>query len=532
MSTPHPEKKRDAIIKAWIAGVTIKQLARRFHIPERTIRDWVRDVEQDTPDPSAGIDRETADANFAAMRVKKGQSRKFVITSAQNATPVYLPFLKTLLSYCEWTAGELAVIPYRYKNPTSVWSGKMSEDDWWAKEIAPYLIDRRLDLTKHLVLLADIKTQPTAKSPLQGFETLTGPQSAIIGHPKLEQLAVPTPQNRIPKLLTTTGAVTKRNYTPTRAGKTGDHHHTYGACVVEITPDGLFHIRQINAKADGSFCDLTHEYFPDGAREDIRVDAVVMGDTHVEFVDPEVVEALFGDGGIVPTMRPKKLVWHDVLDFYSANHHHRDELFVRYAKYHAGRHNVQRELQRTFDFVAKYGAGEIENVIVASNHHDHLTRWVKETDPRSDPENAVFWAKTFEFMASNTTMTDSGASTPDPFIWWGWQMLPPEVFNNTTFLLKDESYQIRGIEVGYHGDRGSNGARGNIRGFGKIGAKTVIGHSHTPGIKDGVYQVGTSSRLRLEYNHGPSSWLHTHCVIYPNGKRTLINVIKGKWRGK
>ena len=47
---------------------------------------------------------------------------------------------------------------------------------------------------------------------------------------------------------------------------------------------------------------------------------------------------------------------------------------------------------------------------------------------------------------------------------------------------------------------------------------------------DGVYQVGTSSRLKLEYNSGPSSWLHTHCCIYPNGKRTLITIIDGQWR--
>src|SRR5690606_34189370 len=99
------------------------------------------------------------------------------------------------------------------------------------------------------------------------------------------------------------------------------------------------------------------------------------------------------------------------------------------------------------------------------------------------------------------------------------------------FLRRDESCQIGGIEVGYHGDKGPNGSRGSIKGFGKIGAKTIIGHSHTPGIKDGVYQVGTSSRLRLEYNSGPSGWLHCHACIYQNGKRSLINVIGTEWRG-
>jgi hypothetical protein len=36
--------------------------------------------------------------------------------------------------------------------------------------------------------------------------------------------------------------------------------------------------------------------------------------------------------------------------------------------------------------------------------------------------------------------------------------------------------------------------------------------------------------LKAEYTSGPSGWLNTHCVIYPNGKRSLLNIIKGKWR--
>jgi hypothetical protein len=64
----------------------------------------------------------------------------------------------------------------------------------------------------------------------------------------------------------------------------------------------------------------------------------------------------------------------------------------------------------------------------------------------------------------------------------------------------------------------------------RIGARTVIGHSHSPGIEEGCYQTGTSSMLRMGYNSGPSSWLHAHCIIYPNGKRSLAVVVDGKWR--
>ena len=81
-----------------------------------------------------------------------------------------------------------------------------------------------------------------------------------------------------------------------------------------------------------------------------------------------------------------------------------------------------------------------------------------------------------------------------------------------------------------HGDRGPNGARGSIKNLRRIGVKSIIGHSHSPGIDEGAYQNGTSTRLRLGYNVGPSSWLNAHTVVYANGKRSLINIIDGKWR--
>lgn len=475
----------------------------------------------------AGVPRKEADALHRKV-TKSGGTRRYVITAAQNATPIWMPFYNSLLRYCEHNDAELLVIPYRYKNPTSMWTAEAKHDDWWAHKLAKYLIDKRVNLHPHLTLLADIKTQPTASSPLVGFETLTGPNSAIVGHPKMELMVVPTPQSRMPKILTTTGAVTKKNYIPAKAGKKAEHHHTFGACVVELD-EGKFHIRQLNATRSGDFCDLDWEYYPDRKPERVRIAGIVLGDSHVDFADPNVVTATFGTGGMTEVLDPAKIVWHDVLDFYSGSHHHRHEVFTRYAKHHSKRNNVEAEIDRCFKFIDKWSCAA-QNIFVNSNHHNHLAQWVKETDPRQDPENAVFWAQTFTAMCKGTTMTDKGAQTPDPFVYWARHKL--KCAQKSVFLNPDDSYEINGIEVGYHGDRGANGARGSIKAFGKIGAKTVIGHSHTPGIKDGVFQTGTSSLLRLEYTHGPSSWLHTHCLIYGNGKRTLVNIIDGKWRAR
>lgn len=115
------------------------------------------------------------------------------------------------------------------------------------------------------MVLGDIKTQPTAVNPLSGFETITGSCSAIIGHPKLDLTTIATLQRKLPKILTTTGACTKADYSDTKAGVKGAHHHIYGAFVVEIDGD-VFHMRQINAVENGSFIDLEHEYTAKGCK--------------------------------------------------------------------------------------------------------------------------------------------------------------------------------------------------------------------------------------------------------------------------
>jgi hypothetical protein len=116
-------------------------------------------------------------------------------------------------------------------------------------------------------------------------------------------------------------------------------------------------------------------------------------------------------------------------------------------------------------------------------------------------------------------------SCPSPFALWAEQYAP-----NLRVLGGDESFRIAGIECGMHGDRGPNGARGSRMNLRRIGVKSVVGHSHSPGIEEGCYQTGTSTHLRLEYNSGASSWLQAHVAIYLSGKRTLLNIIDGEWR--
>ena len=235
-----------------------------------------------------------------------GGIRRFVITSAQNATPVHTAFLDSLKQYCAFNEAELVVIPIRYKNPTSRWSNSQAGAEVWEPELAPYLYNQRKKLCDNLILMGDIKTIPTATKPLSGFEALTAGESGILGHTKLQLKTVATPQGRYPKILTTTGAVTVKNYTDSKAGKKGEFHHAFGACAVDISGK-KFHMRQINAMSDGSFIDLTKEYKPTGVYEADPALALIFGDTHRAFIDKAVEKATYGKNGMVDQLDPEYL---------------------------------------------------------------------------------------------------------------------------------------------------------------------------------------------------------------------------------
>lgn len=468
---------------------------------------------------------------------KKDRKKVYVITSAQNATPIYQKFLDSIKVYLKERNAELMVIPYRYRNPTSIWSDMNKDNEWWDHRIEEYLVDKQIKLNNNIRMMGNIKIQPTAVSPLTGFETYTGESSAIFGHPSIQLKSIPTPAKSMPKILSTTGSITKPNYTDSKAGHKGEFHHCYSAAIVEIDGDAFYN-RHIHAQSDGSFYDLDRYYTATGSRKIDSIPALITGDIHAVFHDDLVEKATYTDeNSIMNTLNPNSWVIHDLEDFYSRNHHHRDNDILAFGKHHFKRRdNVEDSLQISADFVDKHSRPNMENIIVRSNHDEAFDRWLKEADPKKDPENAVFYHYMKYHQYKNVVETPTSYETIDAFEFW---CKNPESgrglenIENTVFLSRDEKHPkrtIKGIEIGYHGDEGPNGSRGSLMNLSKIGPKLVIGHSHTPGIQHGTYQVGVSARTDLEYASGPSSWLHTHCLIYPDGHRTLIHIVKGKWR--
>lgn len=453
-------------------------------------------------------------------------TKRFIITSAQNATPVCSEFWAVLRTMADKLEAEPLVIPLRYKNPTSQWTGSQQNTEYWDERIRPFLWNVRKDLNENLAVLGDIKIQPTASSPLTGAEAISHASSGIIGHPKIHTRAIPTPQNKMAKLLMTSGSVTVANYTDSRAGRIGEYHHSLSAVLVEL--DGKrFYARRLNFdKKSNSVIDLDRRYFAGKVERAPPALALAMGDTHVKFIDPAVEKATFGEGGLVDICRPNHLIFHDLLDAYSCNPHHVGNPFIAYAKRMANADNVKQEVDEAIEFVRQRTTKVRKSIIVGSNHDDMLTRWVMSNDWRKDPVNASFYLETALAMVGATELGKTGTEYPAAFPYWFERAKIP----NARCLRSDESFVIGRDEFGFHFDRGPNGARGSIKNMRRLGVRTIGGHAHSPGEDEDALQLGTSTRLTAEYVRGPSSWLNAHATLNADENRQLIVIVDGEYR--
>ena len=473
---------------------------------------------------------------------------KYVVTYAQNATDIHENFFASLRSYCEHTGSKLIVIPGRYHNPTSVHTTRDKGHEWWDPRLDPF-IDRsedmvaiadaynkegrrvaklpaanRQELCPSLTVYADISIRPTAVRPLTGFEVFAGPSSGIFGHPKFQLLSIAASERGKTRTLATTGALTLPNYTDSKSGKKGYAHHVLGALAVEVCGDDFF-LRQLNATDDGCFIDLDTRYTPLGPEPAERPLALVMGDVHVSRVDSNVVAATMErEDSILSTLNPEKVVYHDLVDFQSRNHHSINNPNERFARMLGEQpDSVENEIFQAIQFVDERTPEGIDPVIIASNHDEAFDKWLITANPNDDPRNARFF---HEVRADVLRHYEENREWIPAFE----LVYRKHGGGRAVFPRRNETFMVGDINCGYHGDKGLNGARASTLSYSKLGVKTVIGHSHSPAILEGCYQVGVSGNLDMGYNSLPSSWMHAHCIIYANSKRSLLFIKGDRWR--
>ena len=411
------------------------------------------------------------------------------------------------------------------KQKTSKESDKTKE--WWDERITPYIVDERKELARHLVWCGEMQILPTAIKPLGGMENYGGTASAIFPHVKHQMMSIPSLKKYYPQFMYTTGSCTEANYIQKKAGLKAQFHHVLGGLIVETDIFGDWWVRQINMDSCGVMYDLDKKVDNGKVLPNTRVLGVVYGDIHVAQLDVDVEWGCWdSDKSLAGWLNPEVQVVHDVFDGqsimkYPRLHHEYHNM------YYSFKHQITRvkdELKMTGNFLRHIQEFSDTTVVVNSNHDQMLKYWLQNIDYKKDPSNAEFFLDAERYVYDQIR---KGYRNPNILEWSLRQLCN---LNKVSFLQEDESFLVGDIECGMHGHLGPNGVKGTIYNLARMGYKSMFGHSHTAGIFEGAYQVGTSSKMDMGYNTGPSSWSHTHGIIYPNSKRTLVTMRKGIWR--
>ena len=260
--------------------------------------------------------------------------------------------------------------------------------------------------------------------------------------------------------------------------------------------------------------------------------ALIPGDEHAWFADPKVVQATYLAGNSMAALgHPGYVMRHDLLDCYSVSHHHRGNRLQQRNKAVLGWGSLERELADTIGFVEQTSDGhDFVNVMVNSNHAgEHLVKFLAGGEQHVSMENLLAYHELSAMMLRTATKRQNGFEYQDPFRLWWEDRYAGDLFASIRWLGPTEPFMVAGIDLSQHGHLGPNGARGSLRNLANIGVKTIIGHTHSPGIFGGCTQVGTSTLYNLEYTRGPSSWLHCHAALFTNGKRQLLPIIGDQW---
>lgn len=446
---------------------------------------------------------------------------KYVITSCQNDTLINKEFYATLKSYCEIHDAELLILRTKYK---------VSDAD-----AEHYLVDNAHLLTHNIVIKDSVKVfgalnlMPTLVSPLSGLESLSKGHTCIFGHNSIQMNTLPVNDGDHPIMMHTTGTISLPNNSDTKTGQKADYNHSFSALILEVDEDA-FYIRTVTADDNGGFYDLNHYYHLEDIIANTRIEGIVLGDVHVDVVSQEVVQATFENvDSIVNVLKPKVIVYHDLLDFNQIqSHHNKNNYLKRYQKYIKGENDIEAELKRTVDFI-KYVDNDFveENLIISSNHIDHLEKFLNLADIKSDYKNSIIY---YYLMYKMLIAIRDGKDTSAFQLYFEEYCDDTDVLKKTTFLGREDTYFIKDILVSSHGDMGLGGSRFSPSQGKKFPHKMIVGHSHQPSVNQNLYIAGTCTG-KLDYAKGvPSGWMNSHVVIYPDGSRTHINIIKGKWK--
>jgi len=534
-------------------------MERALNVKMRTIREWVRsyrtyrDKNPDCGLPDLILRHATTGSMIAAHESIVRQLDEFrfhteclknakgiIITSAQFGSPLNTWVWKGLKKYAQYRGFPIAVLPIRYGIIVTK-NGRLTST--FPDELKGHIVLEDIPIAKGQLNISTYRMRPTLQRFLTDEVCETGGNiSQIMAAPALELEHRPRFGHSQPKAIMTTGAITHPMYGVNKLGqqdRTGEiatKNHCFAAIIVEFTDKG-FHFRQLHANKRGEFYDINTEHnavfvSPNGVRSAPgEIEALVTGDYHVSKTCPKVRMATFGPGGMTDLLKPKKVVSHDFFDGDEISEHGVHETTraaymgpLQWDSLERGLNRAVKEL----DWIHERTDAEL--YMIPSNHPEFVAEYINSMRWTKEKANMEIGARLFLMMVEDLKKRKPlrvHSRATDPIILWFREKAP-----YAHMVERQDEFMLNGILLSLHGDKGMRGGKTrSLREFRKANCRVVLGHNHTAEILGPVWRVGTSTPLTQFYVQSPkTNWTNTHLVIFKNGQRQLINIIKGRWK--
>lgn len=457
------------------------------------------------------------DENMDSLEALVENTNVVMVSSAVTGCKPHKGFLKAMNSYLDKRQGVPLFIPIT--DPASKAGFVLAPE--LGRE---HIVFGDLALNSNLYING-IKMSAKQIDPTTGLNRMGHTRSFIFGSPKQRLRFSANSINKYPHATMGTGAVTLPNYETNRymserTAKLAQVDHKVGALIVELDPDGKYYFRQVQAASSGAFADLGKLYMPDGRVLDYAPEFFVMGDLHPGEVDEQALNAW---EQVVRVTKAKNGIIHDGYNGHSSSHWLEGKIMDKARMAIAGMTSIEAEGKLCAKYLKKilsWFPAEGKLYMVGSNHNDFLSRYLNDKRWIKDYENLDFVTK---------HLIGPAMQGQDPVKVLVEMFLTPQERTRIVWWDEHTDFRFAGCQLAAHGHLGPNGSKGTLKNLAAAFGSCFVGHSHTSGIYQEAYQVGTTTHRKLPYTKGPSSWMHASGLLYANGSKQLIHVIDGKW---
>jgi hypothetical protein len=457
-------------------------------------------------------------------------TKRFVVTTVQNNVNVVHGAWKTLEHYARVNSAEIHVLGVSYwPAGAEGWKADRGGEVSWPDVALPYLhTDRLRPGENHNYPLCDgvnlrtVKISATAINPLAGQSSGAEAQCAIFANCQFGIEYLPRSISDPPIWLATPGSITPPDFMRTSGvGDKAAHHHSLGFMVVESYGPHVWY-RWCKFDHNNGVIDLDRYYRGNKIAPAKRARAISTPDEHHVWQDESVAKAIWGPGGVNDLLSPKRLYRHDVHDQMAENHH--DNTWTETAKWARGVDCVETEVAASLGMVIATTREGQESIMVGSNHHEHLEKWLQKPERDVRPKNRALHC---ELRGALHRAAEEGRELT---ALQAYAELRGLDLSRVRFPGRHEPLLEAGIDCGQHGHEGPKGGRGpSLQGWARLARKVIVGHGHAPGWRLGAMRNGVmGSSEAAGYTGSLTDWDSVLSVINADGSRTLLPLRMGR----